>query len=80
MKIPCGHVLAAVAAALPPPDYGFSFAPKKSAGLVTMKVPKGTTNVHGITGEMYTVHKGVIRVSPEDAAPLIGQDGFEQVA
>ncbi len=67
---------------LPPAtvEYGFSFAPKRSAGLVTFKVPKGTTNVHGITGQMYTVSKGVIHVSPEDAQPLVGKDGFEQVA
>ncbi len=65
---------------LPPPNYGWSFAPRKPDRLVTMKVPKGTTNVHGISGVMYMVRDGVIHVSSEDAQPLVGQDGFERVA
>ena len=65
---------------LPPPNYGWSFAPKPPERLMTFKVPSGVTNVHGMSGQMYTVHGGVICVSPEDAAPLVGQDGFEQVA
>lgn len=65
---------------LPPPNYGFSFAPKKFDRLVTMKVPKGISNIYGKSGQPYIVHDGVVRVSPEDAQPLVGKDGFERVA
>ena len=67
-------------AALPKVEYGFSFAPRKFDRLVTVKVPKGISNIYGKSGQPYIVHDGVVRVSPEDAQPLVGKDGFERVA
>ena len=65
---------------VPSVEYGFSFAPKKSAGLVTVKVPRGVSNIYGRSGTAYMVRGGVVQVSPEDAEPLLGQEGFERVA
>ena len=47
--------------------------------MLTFKVPSGVTNVHGMSGVMYTVRDGVIQVSPEDAEPLL-QHGWRRVA
>ena len=54
MKVPLpSDMMLLLPSQLPPPDYGFSFAPRKPDRLVTMKVPKGTTNVHRMSGQMY---------------------------